>query len=445
MESTFVSRYTGLFLFFLVIEQAIVASSTFWLTWLAKGIVGNGPLLFPFIGFTCSLTLVYIPSTLKNMYLAEAKVFSLERYVDMCSRGLRGVPHLSRSTVFQREKRSSIETESFQVIGETLDFANLSLGLLLNVIFNVSALCMAFGSHLLWAYILAAIIGITLTAGSAKRVRSDSAAMQESRAGAYGALPGAWDAITLGNDYNRVLWREYFGRKIADYLSKASTAVRNIEILTSLTLWASVLPIVAVMAHAMFSKDSDAAMKAMILATFPRQIQVIQYTADIVNCLLNLSAVRERLAGLFRASMVDPDLKGMTGMIRHELISCVDAAGRRVELEGLTPPQTGRLTIRGENGSGKSSFLLELKRLHPEDSIVLPAHHRLHFASVAEADVSTGQKLSLILEELGRVEPLKLLLLDEWDANLDPENMKRIDASIDRLAQRCCVVEVRHH
>ncbi|OGR90852.1 MAG: hypothetical protein A2V88_17970 [Elusimicrobia bacterium RBG_16_66_12] len=444
MKSTFVSRYAGYFVLFLVIEQAIVASSTFWLAWLAKGIIDNGPLMLPFIGFTCSLTLVYIPSILKNTYLSKAKIRSLELYIDTCSKGLQCVPHLSRSTVFQREKRNAIETESFLVIGETFDFANLSLGLILNVIFNVSALCIAFGSHLLWAYILAAAIGVALTAGSAKRVRSDSAAMQEARTGAHGALPGAWDAITLGNDYNRELWRNDFGRKMGAYLSKASMSVRNIEILTSLTLWVSVLPVIAVMAHAMFSKHSDAAMKAMILATFPRQIQVIQYTADIVNCLLNLSAVRERLAGLFRASMVDPDPNGMTGKIQQERISCVDAAGRRVELEGLTPPEAGRLTIRGENGSGKSSFLLELKRRHPKDSIILPAHHRLHFASVAEADVSTGQKLSLILEELCDVEPLKLLLLDEWDANLDQENMQRIDAAISRLAQRCCVVEVRH-
>lgn len=444
MKSIFTSRSAGLFLLFLVIEQAIVASSTFWLTWLAKEIVGNGPLLFPFIGFTCSLTLVYIPSTLKNIYLAKAKVDSLARYVDMCARGLRCVPHLSRSTAFQREKRHAIETESFLVIGETLDFANLSLGLLLNVVFNVSALCIAFGSNLLWAYLLAAAIGIALTAGSARRVRSDSTAMQESRARAYGALPGAWDAITLGNAYNFELWSNDFGRKLDEHLSKVSAATRNIEVLTSLTLWVSVLPIIAVMAHAMFSKDSDAAMKAMILATFPRQIQVIQYIAEIVNCLLNWNAVQERLAGIARASVVDPDAKGMSGRIQHDKIACVDAAGQRVELEGFKPPEVGRLTIRGENGSGKSSFLLDLKRRHPEDSVILPAHHRLHFASAAETDVSTGQKLSRILEELCCVEPLGLLLLDEWDANLDPENMQRIDAAIDRLAQRCCVVEVRH-
>ena len=86
MKSTFVSRYAGYFVLFLVIEQAIVASSTFWLAWLAKGIIDNGPLMLPFIGFTCSLTLVYIPSILKNTYLSKAKIRSLELYIDKIGR-----------------------------------------------------------------------------------------------------------------------------------------------------------------------------------------------------------------------------------------------------------------------------------------------------------------------------------------------------------------------
>ena len=444
MKSVFVSRYAGLSLLSLVIEQAIVASSTFWLAWLAKAIADGSTLLPPFIGFVCSLTLVYVPSLIKRTCLAKAKVAALERYVDLCSRGLHCVPHLSQNQVFQRERRGFIETESFLVIDEAFDFADMSLGLLLNVAFNVSALCIAFGARLLWAYLLAAGLGIALTAASAKRVRSDSAAMQESRAGAYGALAGAWDAITLGNAYNLDLWRKDFGRKIAGYRTGAAGAVRNIEALTSLTLWVSVIPVAAFMAHALFSPHANAALKTVILATFPRQIQVIQYIADIVNCLLRWSAARERVRSLGRALVVGPDTGGMTGRIQKERIACVNAEGLQVELDGFEPPGTGRLTVRGGNGSGKSTWLLDLKRRRPNGSIILPAHNRLHFASVAGADLSTGQRLGRIMEELYAVEPLQLILLDEWDANLDRENMQRIDALIDRLARRCYVIEVRH-
>lgn len=444
MRSVFLSRCAGLSLAFLVLEQAIVASSTIWLALLARAVTGGGAILPPFIGFVCSLTLVYVPSIFLRTFLAKAKVTALERYVGLCAKGLACVPHLSRSQVFQREKRPAIETESFLVIDEAFDFAHICLSLILNVAFNVSALCIAFGSQLLWAYLLTAVLGAALTAASAGKVRRDSAAMQKTRGSAYGALAGAWDAITLGNAYNLGLWKADFEGKAAGYRSKSAAAVRNLEALTSMTLWVSVIPVAAVMAHGMFSPASDMALKTMILATFPRQIQVIQYMAEIVNCLLKGSAIRERVSALSRAMSVGPTVEGMTGTVCLERLSCADAEGQRVDLHGFAPPKTGRLTVRGDNGSGKSTLLLDIKRRRPEESVILPAHNRLLFASVADGDLSTGQRLSRIMDELCGVEPLSLVLLDEWDANLDKENMGRIDAMIDRLARRCCVIEVRH-
>ncbi len=444
MKSVFVTRSSALFVIFLAAEQAIVASSTFWLARLAAGLVGGGNLAWPFTGFVASLTLVYIPSIAKRTALAKAKITALERYIDACVRELWCLPHLSRSQAFQHDRRASIETESFLVIDEAFDFADFSLGLSLNVVFNVVALSAVFGARLLWAYMLTAVIAVAATAASVRRVRSDSALMQKSRSQAYGALADAWDAVTLGNTYNMRLWKEGFARKIASYRASASGAVARLELLTSATLWVSILPVVVVLARAMFGAASSVVTQTMVLATLPRQIQVIQCIADIVNCLLKWSAVRERVTGLFRAVAVRPGAKGLTGSIRPEKIVCMNAAGASVRLDDFCPPKTGRLTIRGENGSGKSTFLLEIKRRYPQASLILPTHSRLLFSSVADADVSTGQRLVRILEELRGVEPLSLLLLDEWDANLDGENMRRVDVAIDELARRCCVVEVRH-
>ena len=37
-----------------------------------------------------------------------------------------------------------------------------------------------------------------------------------------------------------------------------------------------------------------------------------------------------------------------------------------------------------------------------------------------------------------------MLLLDEWDANLDPSAMDELSGMIDRLSEGLCIVEVRH-
>jgi ABC-type transport system involved in cytochrome bd biosynthesis fused ATPase/permease subunit len=103
----------------------------------------------------------------------------------------------------------------------------------------------------------------------------------------------------------------------------------------------------------------------------------------------------------------------------------------------------GRLTIRGENGCGKSTALLMVKKALSEKAFFLPTHNQLSF--VAETNkYSTGESLkNRLLEILEKVEA-DVLLLDEWDANLDHENKERLSQLIDELATKKCVIEVRH-
>lgn len=444
MYRIFATKHTFHFLVFLVIEQAIVASSTVWLVWLARGISGGSGLLVPFLGFICSLTLVYIPSVWRRTALSKAKNAALLGYMDICAKGLYCVPHLCRSKKFQHGKKDFIETESFLVIDETMDFADTFLGLALNVLFNVFALSFAFGGRLLWAYLCSAAIGVFMARLLSCRVKKDSLAMQNERTKTYSALGEAWDAITLGNKYNLDLWQKHFGGSLDGYKNKAASAIFNIEVFTAMTLWLSVVPALALMAYVMFSPQSGVTIKTIVLATLPRQILVTQYIAELINYLLKFSAVRERLSGLARVPDLPADITAMTGTVAHDRIVCTDPAGRRVDLDGFEPPARGRLTIRGGNGAGKSSLLMELKKRYPRDSVILPAHNRLRFNSVAGLDLSTGQKTCRVLDELCGIDSLKLVLLDEWDANLDSENMSKVDSMIERLAGRCCVMEIRH-
>lgn len=444
MRKVFLHKDSVLFLLSLALEQAIVASSTLWLVALSKAISSGGGLLLPFLGFAASLTLVYIPSVWRRTWLSRAKNTALKRYVGLCVEGLFCTPHLYRSKKFQHEKKGFIETESFLVLDEAFDFADYFLGLAANVTFNILALCLAFGGGLLLAYLAAAVIGLVMTSVFSRRVKGDAIAMQQARTGAYSSLGDAWDAISLGNSYNLSLWQQFFGAKLDDYRAKTARAVFNIEAFTSVTLWLSIIPPLALMAHIMFSGGSDIATKTVVLATLPRQIQITQYIADLVNCLLKLGAVRERLRALFGVPQLPADTAGMTGKIDFSRTSCTGPGGLQVELATFTPPPAGRFTVRGANGAGKTTLLLELKNKNPEDSVILPAHNRLHFNSTRGQDLSTGQTALKVLEELCGLPQLKLVLLDEWDANLDAENMGRIDAAVARLAQTCCVVEIRH-
>ena len=84
----------------------------------------------------------------------------------------------------------------------------------------------------------------------------------------------------------------------------------------------------------------------------------------------------------------------------------------------------GRITLRGENGAGKSTLLMLVKNALNDRAFFLPTQNQLSFTSEANK-YSTGESLrNRLLEILERVN-VDVLLLDEWDANLDKENHER--------------------
>jgi ABC-type transport system involved in cytochrome bd biosynthesis fused ATPase/permease subunit len=143
------------------------------------------------------------------------------------------------------------------------------------------------------------------------------------------------------------------------------------------------------------------------------------------------------------------------------VVSSVNDALRIVQAQ-----PTGRVNIRGGNGTGKSSLLASLKTELRQRAFYWPASDRLAFefaGGVVPVDVegddekivvtesmdkklgfSTGERQLKSLEEIVNDTDARVYLLDEWDANLDAANKVKADALVDALAARARVVEISH-
>ncbi|WP_225815450.1 ATP-binding cassette domain-containing protein [Photorhabdus antumapuensis] len=110
-------------------------------------------------------------------------------------------------------------------------------------------------------------------------------------------------------------------------------------------------------------------------------------------------------------------------------------------------PSSGRITIRGPNGAGKSTFLCWLKEQLGESAYYLPAHHELVFEKTSEKNLSTGQELREFLKEISvkAADKIEILMLDEWDANLDLQSRQVFSELIGKLSESLLIVEVRHN
>jgi ABC-type protease/lipase transport system fused ATPase/permease subunit len=125
---------------------------------------------------------------------------------------------------------------------------------------------------------------------------------------------------------------------------------------------------------------------------------------------------------------------------------------------------SGRINVRGANGSGKSTLLTILKSAVKTRAYYWPTADRLAFrfsqgqdevemdedgeplppGAAKKAGFSSGERQLRALREIVSHTEAAIYLLDEWDANLDPNNRAAADALVEQLAERARVVEISH-
>jgi ABC-type transport system involved in cytochrome bd biosynthesis fused ATPase/permease subunit len=191
---------------------------------------------------------------------------------------------------------------------------------------------------------------------------------------------------------------------------------------------------------------------AALFITLPRQLQIVQNIFALFDLLLSWQGVRQQLAQLEHTLSLTQVQKDLTQYVQLEQLSfSVDGCTKRYTgvsevLGALKQTEPRRVTLRGRNASGKSTVLAMLAEATGEESFYLPTNYvDLAFATRGLGDRSDGARMLGVFQEISEITGLRYVLLDEWDANLDKENVALIDATIARLARHKVVVESRHH
>ncbi len=152
----------------------------------------------------------------------------------------------------------------------------------------------------------------------------------------------------------------------------------------------------------------------------------------------------------------------------HDAAKVCGSVGEAMSLV-LSQP-TGRINVRGANGSGKSTLLAALKSEIKTRAYYWPTTDRMAFRFTAQEKLdepedffgdddeeakpriasdkppgfSSGERQIKSLQEIVTYTDAAIYLLDEWDANLDPNNRATADALVEALSRRARVVEISH-
>jgi len=441
----------------LFFQQILEASATFWLVRLMQDIV-SGKNFFPILAiYLATLVIPYIPYCLayilKSTWKQEAERSFINTFVASNKN------HLEEwgNKDIKEEKLSVLTTEGPNALNALIDYVFDFLNYALSVMLNILALSIVVEPLFAVAYGLSVTTVFIIMKTLRKKQRKLTQEALSARIGLCQSLLASWDNVLLGNEYNFKMWVDKTSQRLGTCLQRTVDQERFNQILAIFISIVTSVPSMCVVGYYMVVHQDDRIHLSSFVVTLPILFLILSYTYQTLSLAFKWTMHKSKLMALYRAiqaSDIQPiseakvqwpkmsmtqstsGLKnGVCMAVPHVLTSGEDLLQRTMSV--------GRFTIRGENGCGKSTALMLIKNALLEKSYYLPTHNQLNFA-VDTNGISTGESLRCRLTEILQHVDADVLLLDEWDANLDKENRQKLSDLIDILSEKKCVIEVRH-
>lgn len=435
------NKHLRIALLFLLIQQIIVASSTYFIARLAQSLTEDTISILYMVLFAVSLVAVYLPAYFCVINRERAKYDAHKLYNDNFHTVFLGKTHLLSSDELQSTATTTLAQESNYTLETVIDSIFDISALVLNVLFNVLVIAWFLDGTLLLGYAVGIISASIFVHFRRHTLKMAAKTDQQSRLSLTTKLFDSWDNVVIFNKHNYKLYNNIVQKSfaIAKNNSVKSTSIQHIN--SSLGMIILMLPVFVVTAFIFNKNWHDAATMAVLIATLPRQIQLLQMCYALIGYHTSIGVIKTMLDGILE--VLQPTAVNLDNYIQADQIR-VQQTGGIFDLTQL--PKQGRVTLVGNNGVGKSCMLLKLKERYQEQAYYLPAKHNLYFNYKTDKahKGSTGQQLIKQIQEIREDDQSTIVMLDEWDAHLDRENTQIIDQYLDHLAQTRLVVDVRH-
>jgi ABC-type multidrug transport system fused ATPase/permease subunit len=455
----------------MVVEALLGAATTYLVIKAGRDVANDKFLLADLLWILLAQSASYIIGAVSWIYAERAGFLAYGRYMLRFAQDNR----YQTQSLIDKEARERIEPfltgETFYVYFHFLYEIEGDLRLLLGLIFNVAVL----GSELDAAFPLAygAVFIILMALQWSMRKRVTHAFFENQRMTNRMTAQGytAWDNIFTGNRYNLRLWLAGFKLKLRDGLIAQIRAIMTREGLSAASGIIGLAIVFAAMAMVAARNAEDMAVLVALAATLPRQIEMTNHVYQFASGWNEFLASWTRMGGV--ASSMHPEFDpAFDARIKFDrlilregeranTVSSLDEAMRLI----LAQPN-GRINVRGPNGAGKSTLLTSLKAQIKTRAYYWPTADRLAFkftqgsepdedqndssetepasAKPKRPGFSSGERQIRALQEIVAHTDASIYLLDEWDANLDPNNRAAADALVEQLARRARVVEISH-
>lgn len=467
----------------IIVQEAGSATTTWLVIQIAHDITEEHISASDFVEIILSQTVSYVAGAVSWIFAERAGFAAYARYMLDFARRNRFQTALLADAGVREQVEPFLTSETFDIGFDLIYNLQYYLRLSFQLLFNALVLGFEIDAGLPLAYATVFVILATLQWLLRKPLAAaflhNQRTTNRMRARSY----NAWDNVFSGNRYNFTIWQRDFRQRLGE------AVVAQIRAILAREGWSAiggVIALIVVLSTTAWVAIQDAGNMALLIAlaaTLPRQIEMTLDMHQLTAGVTDLLAVWTRIQGVCAHMHPLPDA-GFVERIdfTHLVLREGDKERRCASLADavhcvLAQP-AGLVSVRGGNGTGKSTLLSALKCQLRGKAYYWPTQDRLAFEFNAGASVaatpkpnhSTGDSDECV-EEAEQIDELEALeqkayssgerqlkalreivartdcpvyLLDEWDANLDHGNRVAARELVDQLAQRARVVEISH-
>ncbi|HWU43155.1 MAG TPA: hypothetical protein VN132_06945, partial [Bdellovibrio sp.] len=357
----------------ITLQQTLNALSTYTLAKAGLSFGNRGQFIF----WILSSLFLFIFTPLTNIFIRRLEIqlgFSAYKlFLQECLFSKSGDSTLWQSKDLKDRFLASIGSDANDYLAMVLYISMDIYSFALSVLLSVLTLSFTIDMSLLPAFIVSGVLSFVVYRGFSKKIETLYNNDQSSRTILGSHLLKSWDNVLLKNQNIINIYKNGFEQRFSTAQSQAVKSATSGEFLVFFLGLTTGIPVLISVCWILWHSSSNTQILIALLATLPRQLNVLGLFKGIFQNLTGLLSIEAKFETLKKGTMLPERTLGAS--IKAPLITLNQSP--IVDLKQLTSEISqnpkGRFEVRGPNGAGKSTLLLHLNHQLTQ-SVYLPTH-----------------------------------------------------------------------